>query len=75
MPDGGACAGQADDQINQLCFRCGFEQGCQRIVLPAFFRHGSLHWKLKLHELTQQRQSLYPMLPTQAFIGNRLHRR
>ena len=53
MPDSRACAGHADEQINQLRFRYCFEQGCQKIILFVSFYHELLLWKLKLNDLTQ----------------------
>jgi hypothetical protein len=67
-PDSGARAGHADEQIDQLRFRCDFQQRGQRIGL-AFSRHGTSPGNLKLHGLAKQRQGLHPVLVTQEFVG------
>jgi hypothetical protein len=64
----------ADDQIDQLCFRRGFQQSGQWIILFVFFYHEPLFGKLKLNQLAQQRQGLHPVLMTQEFVGSRFHR-
>lgn len=67
----GARACHADEQIDQLGFRCGLQQGGQRIILFAFFRHVPLLGELKLNDLAQQWKGLHPILATQKFIGSR----